>query len=57
MDKHSCTIVDSAMKVIKRKTCSNELCGGPIDCPECSFTFGNLWGYDVEAMNQGNAKW
>lgn len=53
IDKHSWTVVDSAMKIIKCKTCGNELGGGPLDCPDCSFAFGNLWAYDVEAMNQG----
>lgn len=53
IDKHTWTIVDSAMKIIKCKTCNNELGGGPIECPECSFAFKSLWGYDIEAMNQG----
>lgn len=53
IDKHSWTIVDSAMKIVKCTTCGNELGGGPLDCHECSFAFENLWGYDAEAMSQG----
>lgn len=53
IDNHSWTIVDSAMKIVKCKTCSNELGGGPIDCPDCKFALDNLWGYDSEAMYQG----
>lgn len=53
IDKHSWTIVDSAMKIVMCKTCGNELGGGLIDCPECKFAFENLWAYDSEAMNQG----
>jgi hypothetical protein len=52
IDKHSWTIVDSAMKIVKCKICNNELGGGPIDCPDCKFAFENLWAYDSEAMNQ-----
>lgn len=54
IDKYSWTIVDSAMKIIKCKTCGSELGGGHVDCPDCSFAFENLWAYDMEAMNQGN---
>lgn len=53
LNQYSWTIVDSAMKLVRCQTCGSELGGGPVDCPECSFAFGNLWGYDVEALHQG----
>ncbi|MTI49949.1 hypothetical protein [Sporosalibacterium faouarense] len=52
-DRYSWTLVDIAMTMIHCDTCGGEIGGGELECLDCKFAFENLWGYDVEAMNQG----
>jgi hypothetical protein len=44
VEHHPWSCVDWAMRLIRCKTCGQELGGGPTECSECAATFGNaLW--------------
>ena len=47
------TLVDSALTLLSCPECGFELSGGPIECGECEFAFGNLWWHDQLAVRQG----
>lgn len=53
IDAHPWTVVDIAHTFVSCPACGAELCGGPLTCTHCKFTFENLWAYDMEAGYQG----
>ncbi|MCW5851582.1 MAG: hypothetical protein KIT87_16030 [Anaerolineae bacterium] len=53
MDQHPWTVVDTAMTLVRCRSCGAELGGGPSDCFECQLAFGNAIAYDIPAGEQG----
>lgn len=51
--EYAWTIVDAALKRLFCPECEREPGTGLASCTQCTFTFGNLWGYDVTAGPQG----
>lgn len=46
--RHPWTLADWALTFLRCAACGAALGGGPVDCADCAFAFGNLWASEVE---------